>query len=270
MRCVPRVDRIKVKYACHAVAVAHREAAGVDLGFAEQFGIQHAEYVMVGGQMKGFSQRKAVEQREQLAAFAAADVRLRSEAALRHSRQSAECADRVFSQRGLGGQRIARDLHRAGAAEAIEGIAARGDDDLAEFSGRRCKTHFRIRGRLASRDAGNLDRLIAVCFDPELVAAFGDRADRESSFAVGPVDGLDRRKADACVRDCAAVRCAHDRSANEAIGRCLGAGSHRKKAGRTTVRESPRAARISRAISSRLLDSGSTATVRLRGRSSEL
>ena len=54
VRCVPRVDRIEVKDACHAIAVAHREAAGVDLGFAEQLGIQHAEYVVVSGQVKGF------------------------------------------------------------------------------------------------------------------------------------------------------------------------------------------------------------------------
>ena len=105
--------------------------------------------------------------------------------------RSAERADRVFSQRRLGGQRVACDLHRAGAAEAIEGIATRGDDDFTEFCGCRCKTHFRIRGRLASRDAGNLDRLIAVRFDPKLVAAFGNRANRESSLPVGPVNGLD-------------------------------------------------------------------------------
>ena len=86
------VERAQVEDAAHAVAVAHRKAAGVDLGIADQLRVDHAEDVVVGGQVKGFAQRETVEQREQFTRLAAADVGLRAEPALGHARQPPERA----------------------------------------------------------------------------------------------------------------------------------------------------------------------------------
>ena len=138
------VDSAEVEYAGHAVAVANRETARVDLGIADQAGVEDAEHVVVGGVMKCLAEREAVQQRQQFARLAAADVRLRGEAVLRDARQAAERAHRVLADHRLERERVAVDVERAEGARAVDRVAARRDHDFGKLFPVRREPHFDV------------------------------------------------------------------------------------------------------------------------------
>ena len=94
--------------------------------------------------MEGLPERKSVEQREEFAGLAAADVGLCRQSVLCDAREAGERAQGVLADHRLERERVTVDVERAEGPGAVDRVTARRDHDLGELFAVRRKPDFEV------------------------------------------------------------------------------------------------------------------------------
>ncbi len=176
--------------------------------------------------MKGLPQWKPVEQREQFAGFAAADVGLGRHAVLRDAREAAERTQRVLADHRLERERVAVDVESTEGAGAVNCVAARRHHDLGKLVLVLHEPDLEVGHACRNRETGLDHGFKTRRFHAQRVVAIRHRADRKAPVRPRPVGSAQRNELQARARNGPAVLGAQDAAADRARCRAVPGGNH--------------------------------------------